>query len=359
MRALILPAFLLLAACLRADAQTTVSIVGRDFHINGRPTYAGRQWQGHRIEGLLMNSRMVQATFDDRNSATVGQWAYPDTQKWDAERNTREFIAAMPEYRSHGLMAVTLNLQGGSPYGYSKDQPWHNSALNDDGSLDPSYMKRLEQIITKADELGMVVILGYFYFGQDQRLKDEAAVLRGVDGVTRWVLDHGWSNVLVEINNEANIKYDHAILKADRVHELIQRVKGIEKDGRRLLVSTSFGGGAVPAPKVIEHADFLLIHANGVKDADAMRQFIGRVKKAAQGRALPIVINEDDHFDFDQPDNNLTAAVKEGVSWGYFDYRTKGDDYAIGYQSVPVDWGVTTDRKRGFFKLLKDITSGQ
>ena len=81
-----------------ADAplrQTTLAIVGEDFHINGKPTYEGRAWNGHRVEGLLMNSRMVQATFDDRNPETAQRWAYADTGKWDAERNVREFIAAM------------------------------------------------------------------------------------------------------------------------------------------------------------------------------------------------------------------------------------------------------------------------
>src|SRR5262245_49986501 len=130
-----------LAAVLPCVAQprrtTTVGIDGDKFLINGKPTYAGRNWNGHKIEGLLLNSRMVQATFDDRNPATVARWAYPDTGKWDANRNTAEFVAEMPTWRKHGLLAITLNLQGGSPQGYSKDQPWHNSAINADGTLDP------------------------------------------------------------------------------------------------------------------------------------------------------------------------------------------------------------------------------
>lgn len=337
-------------------AETIVSIQGEDFHINGRPTYAGREWQGHRIEGLLMNSRMVQGVFDDRNPETVNHWAYPDTGKWDAERNTREFIAAMPEWRAHGLLAFTLNLQGGSPYGYSKDQPWHNSAINDDGTLRDDYLVRAEKIITQGDELGMVVILGVFYFGHDQRLKDEQAVIAAVEATTRWVLGKKWRNVLIEVNNEANVKYDHEILKPKRVHELIQRVKGIEVDGRRLLVSASFGGGAVPTPNVIEHSDFLLIHGNGVKGPDAMRKFIAKVKTARGERKIPIVNNEDDHFDFEQPDNNFTAAVKEHVSWGFFDFRMKGEGFDDGYQSVPVNWGLSSERKKGFFGLMQRIT---
>ena len=56
-----------------------------------------------------------------------------------------------------------------------------------------------------ADAQGMVVILGYFYFGQDQRLRNEAAVIRATDEATRWLLDGGWRNVLVEVNNECNV----------------------------------------------------------------------------------------------------------------------------------------------------------
>jgi hypothetical protein len=39
--------------------RTEVSIRGEMFYINGKPTYEGRTWQGKKIEGLLMNSRMV------------------------------------------------------------------------------------------------------------------------------------------------------------------------------------------------------------------------------------------------------------------------------------------------------------
>src|SRR5690242_16657708 len=110
-----------------APSRTTITIDGDRFVINGRPTYEGRTYKGTRIEGLLMNARMVQVIFDDLNPATRYKWAYPDSGKWDPERNTREFIAAMAEWRRHGLLSFTINLQGGSPEGYSKAQPWNNS----------------------------------------------------------------------------------------------------------------------------------------------------------------------------------------------------------------------------------------
>jgi hypothetical protein len=333
--------------------QTEVRIHGEAFLINGEPTYKGRTWNGHKIEGLLFNSRMVQAIFDDLNERTRDKWAYPDTQKWDPERNTREFLAAMPDWRKHGLLAVTLNLQGGSPQGYSKEQPWHNSAITDEGSLRPDYMARLEKVLDKADELGMVVILGLFYFGQDERLKDEAAVKRAVDNALDWLTKKGYRNVLIEVNNECNVRYDHAILKPDRVHELIERVK---KHPGRFLAGTSYGGGKVPEANVVKVSDFLLLHGNGVNDPQRIAEMVRQSRKVDGYRPMPILFNEDDHFDFDKPHNNFRAAISEYASWGYFDYRMKGEGFDDGYQSVPVNWGISSPRKKAFFHLLSEIT---
>lgn len=338
-----------------ADRKTDVSVRGDQFLINGRPTYQGRTWKGHKIEGLLMNSRMVQGIFDDRNPETVSKWAYPDTKKWDPERNVREFIAAMPEWRKHGLLSFTLNLQGGSPEGYSKNQPWDTSGISSDGSLRPEYMNRLERILNRADELGMVAILGYFYFGQDQRVRDEASVRRAVKDATNWLLDRDYRNVLVEITNETNVRaYDHDILKPPRVHELIDAVKAMNRKGRRLLVGTSYGGNAIPQPNVVKSSDFLLVHGNGVKDPKRIAEMV-RLTRAVEGyRPMPILFNEDDHFDFDKPENNMVAALSEYASWGYFD--PGASDYSDGYQCPPVNWGLNTERKKSFFRLLREVT---
>jgi len=75
--------FAMTASVGAAERHTAVSIAGDEFQINGKPTYAGRRWHGHNIQGLLLNSRMVQGIFDDLNTNTVSKWAYPDTGKWD------------------------------------------------------------------------------------------------------------------------------------------------------------------------------------------------------------------------------------------------------------------------------------
>lgn len=342
-----------------ADAvrRTSVEIRGEDFFINGKPTYEGRVWKGHCVEGLLFNSRMVQGVFDDLNPETAKRWAYPDTGTWDAERNTREFVAAMPDWRRHGLLAFTVNFQGGSPEGYSKTQPWETGAFEADGSLRPAFAARMARILDAADANGMVVILGYFYFGQDQRLRDEAAVLRATDAATSWLLDGGWRNVIVEVNNECNVKaFDHDILKPGRVHELIARVRGSERGGRRLLAGTSYGGGAIPGEKVVRASDFLLLHGNGVGNPPRIAEMVQQTRAVPGFRPMPVVFNEDDHERFDEPANNFASAVAAHASWGWFDFRRKGEKFNEGYQSPPVDWGITSDRKRGFFKLLSEIT---
>lgn len=350
------------------QGKTTVSIKGEDFYINKVITLKGKTYNGMRLEGLLPNARMVQGIFDDYNPDTRHHWVYPDTKQWDPDRNTTEFIAAMPVWRLHGLLAFTLNLQGGSPFGYSSGsrQQWINSAFKEDGSLDEKYMSRLKTILDHADQLGMVVILGYFYFGQDQNLKDEAAVVNAVRNATNWILDHGYLNVIIEINNECDINdlagrsavdpYDHAILDYRRVHELIKLGKSIKRGGRRLLVSTSFKGGAVPSDNVLEVADFVLIHGNGVHHAEGITSLIHRVREMKSYRKSPIVINEDDHFDFDKPENNFIAATREHVSWGYFDYRMKDEKFEDGYQSLPVDWSLDSERKKAFFEFLHEMT---
>ncbi len=241
---------------------TAVSISNGGFALNGAPTYAGRSWQGHRIEGLLFNSRMANAIADDENPATRGAWAYADGD-WDAERNTREFIAALPSYRAHGLLAVCLNLQGGSPQGYSWNQPWKIGGFAPDGALKPAWAARLEKVIAACDRLGMVVILGLFYGKQSGTLTNEAAVKAAVTNTADWLLGVGATNVLIEIGNEVDLPaFAHDIIAAPRCHELIELAQKRSKG--KLLVSASLLALEAPPPAILATADFLLPHGNRI-----------------------------------------------------------------------------------------------
>lgn len=352
------------------ERHTELTIVGEQFHINGSPTYEGRIWttadgESYPVEGLLMNARLVQGVFDDLNPETRGQWAYPDTEQWDPDRNTQEFINALALWREHGLLGYTLNLQGGCPYGYCGQQRWDNSAFAPDGSLRDGFMNRLERILNRSDELGMVVMLGYFYFGQDGNMIDEQAIIRAVENATEWILEKGYTNVIIEINNECNVAYDdNPILQCDRVHELIDLARNIEVDGRSLYVSTSLGGGRVPPANIIASSDFVFLHGNGVQNPERIVEMIQEVRAMDAYSQVPIVYNEDDQpwrietQGWGDDGNNFVASVKNYASWGFFDFRLPDEnlDYNLGYQSVPVNWQITSERKRDFFNLLAEIT---
>ncbi|MEX0777628.1 MAG: hypothetical protein WD042_18130 [Phycisphaeraceae bacterium] len=337
--------------------KTHLTIDGNQFRINGQLTYPGHTWRGHRIEGLLLNSRMVQGVFDDRNPQTRKRWDYPDGP-WDAQRNTREFLAAMPGWRNAGLLGFTINFQGGSPQGYSKDQPWHNCAFEADGTLRDDYTGRMKQILDKADDLGMAPIVGLFYFGQDERLRDEKAVIEATHNATAWLVERGYRHVIIEIANETNIpRYEHEVLKPGRIHELVELARKVS-DGR-IPIGVSMGGGALPPENIVKASDLLLLHGNGVGQPERIRQMVRSVRKGIPGVQRfpgPVLFNEDDHFDFDKPDNNFIAAVSEYASWGYFDFRMKDEGFDDGYQSVPVNWGISSPRKKAFFGLVKEMT---
>ncbi len=342
---------------------TVISIANGGFAVNGAPTYPGRSWQGHRIEGLLFNSRMANAIADDENPFTRGAWSYADGD-WDAERSTREFIAALPSYRAHGLLGVCLNLQGGSPQGYSWHQPWKIGGFAPDGALKPAWAARLEKVIAACDRLGMVVVLGLFYGKQSGTLKDEAAVKAAVVNTVDWLVERGATNVLIEIGNEVDLEgvFAHPIIAAARCHELIDLAK--KRGQGRLLVSTSLLALEAPPSAILATADFLLPHGNRIHgplgatqpSPHGIRLQVTNWRAAAGYRGQPIVYNEDDHFEFDKPDNHFVAAVESGASWGFFDYRMSRERFEDGFQSLPVDWTIASVRKRGFFGLLKEIT---
>jgi len=359
----------LLLACMGARAAsaaaagraTSVSIEGNAFYINGKPSYPGRSYKGSKVEGQLLTSRMVNCIIDDGNPETRGVWAYADGP-WDPERNTREFIAMLPTYRAHGLTSIAFNIQGGSPIGYGWHQPWHTSGYTTDGRLLPDYRARLLKVLDAADQSGIAVVLGLFYLSATPALGDEAAVIRATDEVTDLVCAGGYTNVMIEAANEADIpRWAYDIIKPARSHELVTRIqtrsKGkVKTKAGRLLVSTSFATGNALPGKLLEVADYVLYHGNGLATPAAVHAKAREIRATAGYRGQPLLINEDDHFDFDKPENNMLAAVEEYSGWGFFDYRQIRERFEDGYQSLPVDWGINSVRKKGFFKLLAEVT---
>jgi hypothetical protein len=269
---------------------TTISIDKTQWRINGQITYPGTA-----AEGLLMNVRMVNSTFEDAKR--------PD---FDSDENTGRFIQKIPQYNACGVRAFTLNLQGGFP-GYEGAV---NSAFRPDGTLRTGYMSRIKRVIEACDKRGMIVILGLFYQRQDQILRDEQVVKRGVVNAVNWVKENGLTNVAIEIANEYDHNgFDHSVIRTPEGEvELIRLAK---KTAPHLLISASGLGHGRMNDRVAKEADFILIHFNGTKVEDIPAR-IEALKKYNK----PIVCNEDDKIG-EEAARALQACVENGCSWGF------------------------------------------
>jgi Bacterial Ig-like domain (group 3) len=320
-------------------SKTVVSLQGTSFLINGQLTSPGKP-----AEGQLLNTRMAQAIFDDDNPATVGDWAYPDTHVWDPRRNTNEFVAMLPAYAQHGIRMITVGLQGGCPAHTPPalscpggDHPWIVSAFNADGSLKPAWLRRLDQVIRGADDNGIVVMVQFFYHGQEAKVLDQ---FTAVNNITDWLVNGGYRNVLVETANECNAGYS-TYLDCSNEMNVIKQVQ--LRSGGKLKVSVSFTGGGMPSDDVISQEDLVLLHGNGQTTQQLVDLINGlKDKPAYKANPTPIVVNEDS-----TSLDNMNASVAAGVSWGYLD--TGVNNYVDGFQSPPVNWTINTDAKRAFF----------
>ena len=66
----------------------------------------------------------------------------------------------------------------------------------------------------------------------------------------------------------------------------------------------------IPDGNVVAVADFLLLHGNGAdRSGPDRRPWSTRTRAVAGYRPMPILFNEDDHFDFELPSNNFVAAI--------------------------------------------------
>ncbi len=358
---------------------TEISIHGTDFYINDKPTYAERRFEGHRIEGMLFNVRAVQAIFDDANPETRAQWAYPDTGEWDPDRNTDEFCDALAEWADHGILAFTVNLQGGGPlYVPEIYRAYDNNGFTPQGELKPAYAARLEKVLARADALGMVAIVGMFYWMMLLRMEDQAAIWRAAHQTCEFLAGTGRRNILVEIANEIDVVVDNTpydIFRPERQPEMIAALRNAYPE---LLYSTSGGGAEVatgrgmPPASLVRADDYVLLHGNGLRPPELIAALdTVHNMEAYRIAPKPVVINEDSPA---MP--NFEAAWRKGVSWGYYDqgWHGQGDDpwesyvprpryrddapweQLSGFQTPPVNWGINTPFKRAFFERVAEIT---
>ena len=303
------------------EARTRVSIRAGQWHINDRVLFPGTA-----CEGLLMNVRMVNVTFEDRRRP-----------EFDANVNTDRFIRQIPDYHAHGVRAFTLCLQGGMP-GYEGAL---NSAFNPDGSLRPDYLARVNRVIEACDQHGIVVILGLFCQRQSKLLRDDDAIRAGLVNASRWIQKSGLRNVVVEIANE----YPHRGF----AHQLIRTPEGMtsllrlaKQTAPELLFTASGYGDGKVHPDVAATCDFLTPHWNGTKVADIPAR-VAALKRFGK----PIVCNEDDKAG-NQYVATLKASVTNGCAYGLM-LNEKN-------QYQPFEFNGAADHQ-DLYRALKEMTS--
>ncbi len=318
--------------------KTTVTVKRDSFHINGKPTYSEIERANPRAVGLLMNARFIQGIFDDAfDRKRYARWGH---NSFDPEKHTDDLIEALPQWYDHGLRAFTVGFQGGGPC-FTVDRATIDcNPFGEDGTkLDPAYAARMDRLIRAADEIGMVVIVSFFYGFQALRLRDGKAVRNAVTGASRFLKEGGYTNVIIEPANEQNIdKFSK--------HPIIQTAEGMaclidlaRQESDVMLVGCSGGGGDVYR-EICETSDVLLFHGNGCS-RQRFSNVIRRLREWVPGR--PLVCNEDS-----QAIGNMVTAVAQQASWGYYNNMTK--------QEPPADWGITAGEDRFFaIRMAREI----
>ena len=295
---------------------------------------------GTQAEGLMINSRMVQGISDG-----FSKWPYPDTKKWDANRNVAEFVSNMENWKNNGLNGFTIGMQGGGPASKTSGQTHKNSAFDSVGNLKTDYMNRLNLVMKESNRLDMIVILSLFYRSQVGIFKSYDNVLTATTNTLHWLQNNNFTNVIIEPANECEFsEFSKVGLGCDQhISDLIDLAQIY-----KFPAGNSYkGSGHVPSDKIIQHSQVIFLHGNSMTTESSYKKQLDSVKKSKYYKGQPIVCNEAGTSLF------LKWSIDNGVGWGYYDQGK--NNYKDGYQSPPVNWGINTKTKKAFFAEIKNL----
>lgn len=314
---------------------TTLTIDGRKFRINGKLTYAEIPETKENLHGMLMNARFIQGLFDSKNPVFLSRYQ----KTFDPDTNTKEMIEALPLWYEKGLRCITVGLQGGGSCFTVKGINMQNNPFSLDGKeTDPQYLKRLDQIITACDALGMVVIVSYFYGMNTKDLIGAEPILNIVRNMSKFLREKAYTNVIIEVANEYNLSCfaDHPIIKEPQGMVALMEIAREYSGG--MPVGCSPSGGNLDQ-EVCQGSDVVLLHGNG----QSRGKLYNLIQKAREfSGEKPIVINEDS-----QALGQLTVCEELATSWGYYNNMTK--------QEPPCDWGITQGEDRFFAYRMAEM----
>ena len=309
--------------------KTNLSFFGRKILINQKPVYSEIPGCPEKYHGLLMNARMIQGVFDDR---TDPRRFDRFGRTFDPDRNTDSLIAALPKWYEMGLRAITVGFQGGGPCFTMDSNTIDNNPFSPEGDrISSDYLDRMDRIVRAADEIGMAVIVSLFYAAQVRFFKEDRSIARAVRTACEWLRSQDYTNVIIEIANEMDISPFEAHPVIHDPEQMTGLIRLARECSGGMPVGCSGTGGYLNE-SVAAASDIILIHGN-----NQTRQGIwGLIQKAkAVSPPRPILINEDS-----QALTDMEIALREEVSWGYYNNMTK--------QEPPCDWGITEGEDRWF-----------
>lgn len=333
-----------------------------------RKTYTGK---GYRREarGKLMNLRLAQALFHD-------EWL--SEKSFDPERNTTQAIEALDFYKRHGVLAISVSLQGGNP-GYSaaangitrqngarygKEGGLLVSAFRPDGSLQPEWTSRLERLLRAADERGMVVCLMYFYQGQDEVLDSGEAIEAAARNATDWLIDKKFRNVIIDVANEWDLlgdTWDHNEYIPQNIGGLIERIRErfqAKRSDFTLPIGASTAGRMIYPASLTQVCDLVLLHGNGRTPAEKTERL-----QPFKSLTVPVLMNEDDNGRETIRANlanelaSCTTLFQNTSGWGYMPW-VQAQRFPFRFQPGPsaafTDQTPAPERDLAYFHAVLD-----
>lgn len=265
--------------------KTILAIAGEKFLINGKLVYSDIPNSKAKSHGMLMNSRMIQGIFDSENREHFNRFGvvfHPD-------KNTQELIDSLPQWYEKGLRAITVGVAGGGACFTTKGDELLNIPFSSDGkTVDKAYLDRLDKLIVACDEMGIVVMVSYFYFLNSHRFNGAQGIINATKTMSTFLKEKGYTNVIIEIANEYNVFSAEKFNIINNPQGVVALIDVAREYSGGMLIGCSGGGGRVDK-EVCQASDVVLIHGNGCSRGrlyNFIRQSIG----LADGK--PVVINE-------------------------------------------------------------------
>jgi hypothetical protein len=233
-----------------------------------------------RAHGKLMAVSASQGLFED-------EWL--SERPFDADANTDALIAALDGYKSYGILAISVSLQGADPgyeaerngigrrsgAVYGKKEGSLVSAFEPDGSLKPAWTARLDRLLRAANSRGMFVKLTYFHAAQDEVFNGPKDIVAAAHNATRWLTEGDHRNVIIDIAEDWDVRgeWDHSDFISRNVANLISEVRDqFNGASFSLPIGASSGPSMLYPESLAQVCDVVMLDSSGLNSDAAARK---------------------------------------------------------------------------------------